>query len=33
MPYKDQKKKKEFQKKYHDKYDSSYYQRNLDKYR
>ena len=33
MPYKDPIKKKEFQKKYHDNYDSSYYQRNLDKYR
>jgi hypothetical protein len=33
MPHKDPKKRKEYQKKYHDNYDSSYYQYNLDKYR
>ena len=30
MPYKDPKKKKEYQKKYHNNYDASYYQRNID---
>jgi len=33
MPYKDPIKKKKFQKKYHDNYDKSYYQNNLEKYR
>lgn len=32
MPYKDKDKQKEYFKKYHDNYDKSYYQRNIDKY-